>query len=441
MGHVPPDEFGAPTPDDDAADHAVGNPLPPRHGPGGRTVAVERAGFAVLGDDAPDPAGEGDAPGPTRRGPRTRSRRRTRVIATAGALVVLAAATGGLLWTQERERRTPEAAVAEYVGLVERGEVEAATALVPVPGTPLADADADDTPTPTGPTTGSTPITVTVDAPAQVLDPALLTDAVYAAGGGIADVEVVSLERAGTPPVGGVVEVEVSYLVSDVPSTAVLRVERRPDSFPGLPSYRVLDSLARPAVVDIFDTDLGTASIDGVPVLTSGSPGVGAPQLATMLYPGLYEVAFDGGSHLSASPADLRVGSGRTSERDAVVRVDLQVTPTQTAQDAATEAANAFLAACADRTVPPSPSCPAPYLQAPGEPEPIGFTSGFTGIALALALEPDGEGTAPVVQASLQVTVVVRTEQGARDESFWLTVLVPLDDSLDPVVTTRTPYG
>ncbi|TGO05584.1 hypothetical protein [Serinibacter arcticus] len=419
MTQRPTDEFSDPSAEDDGDVRPRRGTDPSAAGP----PAWDGEPADVESDDDPTPP-----PPPGRR------RRRT-FLAGAAGLVVLTLGTGALLHAQERERRTPEAAVLEYVQLVEAGDVEAATDLVPVPGTSTP-ADA------TGPTSdaaspgGDRPVTVEVPSPPELLvTPELLTDAFYATHPGLTDASVELVDPDADPAVGDVVEVRVSYEVQERPATTALRVERLADTFPALPSYRVVDSLALPAVVDVLDFRLGQARIADVPVAASSSVGSGETQVATMLYPGEYPVAFDGGAHLESDEVTMRV-AGPTGARGAdarpVSRAFLQVQPSFAALERAQQEANAFLTACADGSAPRIAECPESFLVVTDGGEPPSFTDAFTAVDLSIYATQSAAGRAPLVQASLEKTVVVTDPDGTREEPVRLVVNLQPDDGEAP---------
>ncbi len=421
MTRGPADEFSDPSSEDDG----VRPVLPDR-------AATPADRFADEDDDVGDHL-TGDESRAT--DPSTRRRRR-RVLAAASGLTVLALATGALLHTQERERRTPEAAVLEYVRLVEAGDVEAATALVPVPGATersglgsVPDGD------PSG-ADGGRAIEVEVPgAPELLVDPEHLRNASYTGRPGLTAATVAPVDPEADPAVGDVVEVRVSYEVGARPATAALRVERLPDSFPALPSYRVLDSLALPIVVELLDFRLGRTTIDDVPVAASSGVGAGETQVATMLYPGEYTVAFDGGAHLESDEVRVRV-AGPSGAREVgarpVSRAYLLTQPSGAALVRAQQEANAFLTACADGSASQIALCPESFLAVADGGEPPSFTDAFTAVGMSIYATQSSAGRGPVVQASLEKTVVVTGPDGAREEPVRLVVNLQPDDGEAP---------
>jgi len=422
MTRGPADEFSDPSSEDDGARPV----LPDR-------TAAPADRFAHEDVDDVDDLLTGDE---TRATDPSVRRRRRRVLAAASGLTVLALATGALLHTQERDRRTPEAAVLEYVRLIEAGDVEAATALVPVQGATdrsglgsVPDGD------PSG-TDGGRTIEVEVPgAPELLVDPAHLTNASYTGRPGLTAATAALVDPEADPAVGDVVEVRVSYEVASRPATTALRVERLPDAFPALPSYRVLDSLALPAVVELLDSRLGRTSIDGVPVAASSGVGAGETQVATMLYPGEYTVAFDGGAHLESAEVTVHVaGPSGTREVGArpVSRAFVQVQPSVAALERAQREANAFLAACAEGSAPQIALCPESFLAVADGGEPPSFTDAFTAVGMSIYATQSSAGRGPVVQGSLEKTVVVPGPDGAREEPIRLVVNLQPDDGEAP---------
>lgn len=384
-------------------------------------------------DEFSDPRAD-DAPAPPP--PPGRRRRRT-FLAGAAGLAVLALGMGALLHAQERERRTPEAAVLEYAQLVESGDVEAATDLVPVPGASTP-ADPSGPPSDAASTGGDRPVTVEIAVEPELLaNPELLTNASYATHPGLTDASVELVDPDADPAVGDVVEVRVSYEVQDRPATTALRVERLADTFPALPSYRVVDSLALPTVVEVLDGRLGETRIADVPVVASSSVGSGEPQVATMVYPGEYPVVFDGGAHLEAPDTTVRV-AGPTSAQSAdarpVSRAFMQVNTSPAAIDRAMREADAFLAACADGSAPELARCPEAYLaMGDGGGAALTFTAGISSVAMSIYAPPRGtDDSGPLVQASLEGTVVVAGPDGTTEEPVSLVVKLQPDDGEAP---------
>ncbi len=424
MAQGPPGEFSDPGPDDDA-------------GPS------TRPGRGVAQGAAPDDD-RLDAPGPDRDDDAARPRRVRRLLVPAVGLLVLAVVSGVLLLSQERDRRTPQAAVQAYVDLVEAGDLEAATALVPVPGSsevvrrpPPAIPSPDESRVP-----GRTP---TAPPPLQVVRNAgLLTSDSYAANPGMTDVVVSPPPSGSTTAVGATVQVPLTYVVRDFPAATTLRVERLPDAFPGLPVWRVVDSLAVPTIVRTDDPDLGRTSLSGVPAEASGEEGEGYEQIATMLYPGVYPVTFDEGTYLSADPLDLRVAA----PREPVLASDvapatgvLRVGPSNASYDLATAEAAAFLDGCAAATTDADAArCPDAYREELAAGTRATFVTGITrvGLQAASGTTPDGD-VRPYLLGWVEGTVVVSTPDGARNEPFSLQLTVTIDGDDATVRVASTP--
>lgn len=366
-------------------------------------------------------------------GRRPRRTRRT-VLGAVAALLALGTVSGVLVHGQERERRTPEAAVLDYVGLIESGDVEAASALVPVPG----DDEAVIAPLPPPPD-ATTDRSVTVDLGRRLRNGDLLTNDSYADIAGIEDVVVELLAPATAPAVGETAEVSVTYAVRDFPASTVLRVERLPDTFPALPAWRVLDSLTVPTIVRQDDPGVGTVEIAGVPAAASGEPAVGHREYATMLYPGVYPVTYDGHEYLSASELELRVAASREPVPAADVAPTtafLNVTPTGAAYDLTLERAQEFLNAC--EAHPPAvdiATCPEAYRDSFASGEEALYVAGFTRTSMHVAGLPREDGTLqPLLNGFVEGTVVISTPDGGRNLAFNLTVVLELDDDVEAEV-------
>ncbi|GMA30188.1 hypothetical protein [Litorihabitans aurantiacus] len=364
MGRRPDDEFSDPSAvDDDVAAAGMhrwrGGPLD--HGDEDATA----------GDDAWDDSdtGAGDAADSVE--PRPHRRRRP-VLTTLTAVAVLAVVTAGVLLAQERERRTPEASVERYAQLVADGEYEAASAIVPVLGSWE------------GPAVSS--------APREVV-PELVSDEA-SANGDFTLVEV-TREDETIPPVGETVEVTVRSETDGRPTSSVLRVERRPDSSPGLPSWRVLDSLAVPLVVRVPNKGLVEVTVDSVPV-TGTAPEDG--DAATMVYPGVHTVAFDGGEYLLAQDVERRVapaGSSVDPQTWSVI-ASLDVIPGEAAVGAALADATSFVDACIAGE-PADPPCPDPVAAGTAWADLPRYDTTWTQIGSSVFTD----GSAPVVVLQL----------------------------------------
>lgn len=396
---------------------------PPTGEPGEPVAEFELEGADGAAADDADRAADTATPAGGRRPRRTR---RT-VLGAVAALLALGTVSGVLVHGQERERRTPEAAVLDYVGLIESGDVEAASALVPVPG----DHEAVIAPLP--PPDATTDRSVTVDLGRRLRNGDLLTNDSYADIAGIEDVVVEPLAPATAPAVGETAEVSVTYAVRDFPASTVLRVERLPDTFPALPAWRVLDSLTVPTIVRQDDPGVGTVEIAGVPAVASGEPAVGHREYATMLYPGVYPVTYDGHEYLSASELELRVAASREPVPAADVAPTtafLNVTPTGAAYDLTLERAQEFLDACEAR--PPAvdiATCPEAYRDSFASGEEAIYVAGFTRTSMHVAGLPREDGTLqPLLNGFVEGTVVISTPDGGRNLAFNLTVVLELDD-------------
>ncbi|PWD51735.1 hypothetical protein C8046_14840 [Serinibacter arcticus] len=256
---------------------------------------------ALLDDDG-DAASDRLADPDTPRAPR--SRRRIALAAVAGA-VALGLVAGAVLWSRERAARTPEAAVLAYAQLVADGDVEAATALVPVPGTPIEEATAE-----LVPETGRT-----------YVDPALLSDAFYAqARSGLDEIAVAPTPATTDAVAGDTVEVELRYEVDGRRAGTLLRVERRADTLLGLPDWRVVDSLAVPLAVELSDPLGRTVTIAGVPVASGQTVDGGSVMVA--LYPGTYEAVLPPGPNLDGVTETVRIaGPGNAARAGATTPV------------------------------------------------------------------------------------------------------------------------
>lgn len=429
MAQPPRDEFGEPEAEFEL--ESAGDDDTWRTGSSTRARAGEAAFEDEDVDDDAPPAGRARAARPGRT-------RRTVGLAVAG-LLALGVVSGVLVHGQERDRRTPEAAVRDYVELIESGDVEAAGALVPVPGDDAA-AVAPQSPPP-GPTTDRSS---TLDLGKRLRDAGLLTNELY---GGIAGIEDVVVEPPGTgatPAVGETADVTVTYTVRDFPASTVLRVERLPDAFPALPAWRVLDSLTVPTVVRQDDPGIGTVKIAGVPTVASGEPAVGYQEYATMLYPGVYPVTFEGNEYLSASEIELRVAATREPVPAAGVTPTtafLNVAPTGEAYDLTLLSAQDFLEACEAR--PPAvdvATCPQAYRDSFASGEEAIYVAGFTRTSMSVAGVPRGDGSLqPVLNGFVEGTVVISTPDGGRNLAFNLQVRLFLED--DGGVRTEVQAG
>lgn len=296
MTDRPTDEFSDPRADDDGAPVSVSSAA---SGRGRRWEEPEDGNGELDGDDS-DLGPLADRPSASRP-----QRRRRPLLGIAG-LAVLVLATGAVLHTQESERRTPEAAVLEYVQLIEAGDIEAATVLVPVLRQP-EEADPDESAPPVLDGGGRRPPVVALE---RLENAALLTNDFYADNPGLTVVSVEVAETPADPGVGESVDVAVDYTVEDSATSAVLRVEREPDSILGLPVWRIRDALTVPFVVSMRDGGLGSAYVDGARVAVSGEMSL--PLYSSMLYPGVYTISFDGGTYLQAADLERRVTSPRS---------------------------------------------------------------------------------------------------------------------------------
>jgi len=431
MGRRPDDEFSDPGADDDAVGVS-------RAGGAGTTWrGSARWGADVadrdlddlddLLDDSDDPVLDPDD-ATDRPAPSPRRRRRPLLLGAAGILV-LAVVTGAVLLAQERDRRTPEAAVLEYVGLIEAGDVEAATRMVPVLGDP---ADAQPEPDVLADGASRPPVVVLE----RTANGALLTDAFYAANAGLSDVTVERADDAPLPDVGGSVEVTVGYRVQDTATTAVLRVERAPDSAVGLPVWHVRDSLAVPLVVTLPDGGLGSAYVDGARVAVTGERSV--PLYASMLYPGVYTISFDGGTFLQAGDVERRVAAPSTIVDPAVAHTaaSLAVVPSPAAFEAIRAEIDAFMERCAasteNRVV-----CPLAYRQgrAPAEDTTVAISE--SPLQLNVYAYRTVDTAVQMISGTVQGTLTYPGTDGPVTEPFSLAVDFAIDD-VEPRAQVRS---
>jgi hypothetical protein len=287
--------------------------------------------------------------------------------------------------------------------------------------------------------------TPTAPPPLQVVRNAdLLTNDSYAANPGMTDVVVSPPPSGSAAEVGATVEVPLTYVVRDFPAATTLRVERLPDAFPGLPVWRVVDTLAVPTIVRTDDPDLGRTFLSGVPAEASGEEGEGYEQIATMLYPGVYPVTFDEGTYLSADPLDLRVAA----PREPVLASDvapatgvLRVGPSNASYDLATAEAAAFLDGCAAATTDAeAAACPDAYREGLAAGDRPTFVTGITrvGLQAASGTTPDGD-VRPYLLGWVEGTVVVSAPDGARNEPFSLQLTVTIDGDDATVRVASTP--
>lgn len=409
MRQRPADEFSDPSADDDVASGSDSFARSQRWG-------GNDAWDAEPDSDGPDHTAPDLAPSP--------HRRRSRLLLATGGLAVLIAATGAVLYTQERDRRTPGAAVLEYVQLIESGDVEAATDLVPVLGYP-ADPEPQESAAATIDDTDRRPPVVALE---RLENPALLTNAFYAGNPGITDVTV---ERAEDQPeeldVGEIVEVAVSYAVDDTAAGAVLRVEREPDSILGLPVWRIEDALTVPLVVTLTDGGLGSAFVDGTRVAVSSERGV--PLYSSMVYPGLYTVSFDGGSYLAAGDAERRVTTPPpgVDPATAYTAASLSVVPTSAADDAILQEVVSFLGRCG--TVAEGLDlCPEPYRsgRATGDSATVALSEGPS--TFGVYSYWTGDETVQMISGSMEGAVTFAGEDGPVTEPFALMYDFAIDD-------------
>ncbi|WP_440900649.1 hypothetical protein, partial [Actinosynnema sp.] len=121
-------------------------------------------------------------------------------------IVVLTLATGAVLHAQERGTRSPEAAVEAYVQLIEAGDVEAATSMVPV-RTDILAADVEES------RRSGHDLGQSTGAPVRVEAPVFLSNRLYATTEAISDVSVEPVADQGRSAVGEEAEVAVTYSV------------------------------------------------------------------------------------------------------------------------------------------------------------------------------------------------------------------------------------
>lgn len=358
-------------------------------------------------DEFADPAGADDEPSVTEGGDGDARPRWSRLV-WAGVLGVLVLATAGVLHARASGARTPEAAVLEYVSLIEAGDVEAASDLVPVPASVE--------------TIGG--INVHRLAPVE-----LLSNASYQDNPGIREVSVAAADVDLPVEVGEVAEVVVSYFVQDDPGSVLLRVERLEDEFPALPAWKVIDSMAVPSAVVAGTYGLGEVLIDAVPV--SPLPDYPAPQevpvqVETMLYPGVYEATFESGPYLTAPSRQLAVltPGPPVQAGKSVYLEQLMVEPTALVNDLIQAEAVEFLTACevAPTTVDLA-TCPKFYRERPTDSRVSGTLMGEQ-----VATSIDGN-SAPLVTGTVTGSLVVLTPDGARNDYFTITVTVTFDSN------------
>ncbi|WAC67350.1 hypothetical protein OVA14_06355 [Agrococcus sp. SL85] len=200
--------------------------------PGGDGPHDGAAVGAPTGDAGLDGAGRGDERQERRRG-------RRRLVVGVAAVAAIAIVAGSAAVTQDLERRAAEADVAAlteatlaYVGALEDGRAEEATALVPVVG-----------------------------------DASLLVDAVLGAADRIAEAEVVAVEVE-----GDAARVELAYRSTSGPVGRTLEAERRAEG------WALVTSLAEPIALDPAQIMGLRPTIAGVEVVEAGR----------LLYPGVY---------------------------------------------------------------------------------------------------------------------------------------------------------
>ncbi|TGO05583.1 hypothetical protein [Serinibacter arcticus] len=413
MRQRPADEFSDPSADDDGAPGSASAAFGRSDRRNEPDAWTEELDGADPDDTDPDPA---STPSPRRR--------RRRLLLATGGLAVLIAATGILLHAQERERRTPEAAVLDYVQLIESGDVEAATDLVPVLGYP-ADPELEESAAPTIDDTDRRPPVVPLE---RLENPALLTNAFYADNPGITDVTVERAEdQTDDPGVGESVEVAVSYSVDDGAANAVLRVEREPDSILGLPVWRVEDALTVPLVVTLPDGGLGSAYVGGTRVAVSGERGV--PLYSSMVYPGVYTVSFDGGSYLAAGDVERRIASPPpgVDPATAYIAASLSVVPTSAANDAILQEVMSFLGRCGT-TAQGLDLCPEPYRsgRATGDVATVSLSEGPS--TFGVYSYWTGDETVQMISGSMEGSVTFPGEDGPVTEPFSLMYDFAIDD-------------
>lgn len=419
MGRRPADEFSDPSADDDDASGSDSGSF-------GRSDRWDQSDHRSEDDADADLDLDLDAQPVGSPTPSPHRRRRRRLLATGG-LAVLIAATGVLLHAQERDRRTPEAAVLEYVQLIESGDVEAATDLVPVLGYP-SDPELEESAGPVVDDTDRRPPVVPLE---RLENPALLTNTFYADNPGITDVTVERAEEAGGRAddlkVGESVDITVSYAVDDTAADAVLRVEREPDSILGLPVWRVEDALTVPLVVTLPDGGLGSVYVDGTRVAVSSERGV--PLYSSMVYPGTYTVSFDGGSYLAAGDLERRVATPPpgVDPSTAYTAASLSVVPTSAANDAILQEVMSFLGRCG--TVAEGLDlCPEPYRsgRATGDVATVSLSEGPS--TFGVYSYWTGEETVQMISGSMEGTVTFPGEDGPVTEPFVLMYDFAIDD-------------
>ena len=231
---------------------------------------------------------------------------RTRFIVIVAAAVAALGIAGAVVWNVQRDARTPLVAVQAYIDAIEDGDATTANRLV-------------DPATYSGYLGEATGATVTPDAgPADdtiALDPELLTDAVLDARVGLPIFRTLELDY-GTemlPPVGESVEVEVSYDLEDATHRTTLLVEHTGDDWLGMPQWSISTPLLVPVIVETNEIGAGpmTLGAESSRDLAASGPRVnGAPQHATLLYPGTYFLGGAATDYLLSAGTRLNVGHG-----------------------------------------------------------------------------------------------------------------------------------
>ena len=173
----------------------------------------------------------------------------------------------------------PMTAVREYVDAIARGDATAANA--------------------------------TVDPPKSVegVDPALLTDQVLASAEERITVDKIT---AGTYLGRDVVEFEVTYSLTGIPSYAEMRVERAGHFAGVFEKWRVIDPLLAPVRIRTSEPGLDTVTIGGVTVPARGE-GLEPPE-KRLMYPGTYEVRGVQSRYLATEPGVIAVRHHSSTE-------------------------------------------------------------------------------------------------------------------------------
>ncbi|MCS5497843.1 hypothetical protein NY547_11405 [Cnuibacter physcomitrellae] len=293
-------------------------------------------------------------PNPARRW----SRRRIVLTSVIGGILLLVAAAW-IVYSAIRITVEPEDTVREYLDLLASGDAAAASTTVdPTSYTAYDEYSGEGLDTPV--VTSGAPVTSADDI---VLDAATIEAAAAGSSGHLVVGDLRADDDGYHLAVGDRLDVDVEYTVADVDSRATLRVERLPDTWYGFPQWRVVDPLLVPMRLETNLPELGAASIGSAPIDVSGPRLDGAPQRATLLYPGVYTIQPAASEFVVADDQEVTVAEGNvvgssSDELGEVVDSAVVYTATDALEARVSSEAEAFVTACFASLPEVGPECP-----------------------------------------------------------------------------------